>query len=86
MGEKPTRFLALKVLLWAFVIAGCSSKDSVSESAPTIKEVTAGHDGTWSVVQFNGHTYIKHEDWSQGGGGPAITHDPDCVCGEVKNG
>jgi len=56
----------LAVLSLAFLAAGCDGPSTIPQS-PTFG---------WSIVEFNGHTYVKWTGFQKGG----IVHDPDCKC------
>lgn len=56
-------------LIFALLLIGCN------ESAGRRENGKPDY-GTWEVIQFNGHTYVR---WAMSGHGNMI-HDPDCRC------
>lgn len=56
----------LAVLSIALLAAGCDEPSAIPRR-PTFE---------WSIVEFNGHTYVKWTGYQKGG----IVHDPDCKC------
>lgn len=61
-----------------------------SEPPPYAPKTQFGDKG-WSVVEFNGHTYVKVAQSSPSsqystGISIAVTHDPDCRCQKKSDG
>lgn len=59
-------FCGLAILSIALFSSGCDEPSAVPQR-PNFD---------WSIVEFNGHTYVKWTGYQKG----AIVHDPGCKC------
>ena len=83
--------LALIAVVLMACCAGCGPSDFAKklEEDRNARKANAAQNGTFSVEEFGGHSYIIKREYMResrkGFGFMGMTHNPDCQCQEGTN-